>query len=135
MSTPTGMDATATSVDSAPRESRACRVLRWVLRLVLAVVFAGAGLAKLAGDPAMVEMFTDIGTGQWLRTVVGALELAGALGLLVPRLARLAATGLAAVMVGAVVANPTVLDASPALPLVLLVLTVGVVLLERARPA
>jgi putative oxidoreductase len=32
------------------------------------------------GDPAMVEMFATIGIGQWFRYVVGALEIAGAVG-------------------------------------------------------
>ena len=41
---------------------------------------------------------------------VGALELAGAIGLLIPRLAGLAALGLAGVMVGAVFTQVFVLD-------------------------
>ena len=35
--------------------------------------------SKLAGDPVMVDMFADIGAGQWLRYLVGALEVAGGL--------------------------------------------------------
>ena len=41
------------------------------------------------------------GIGQWFRYVVGALELAGGVGLLVPRLAGLAALGLVGLMIGA----------------------------------
>lgn len=65
-------------------------------------------------------MFADIGMGQWFRFVVGSLELAGAVGVLVPRLSGLAAIGLACLMVGAALTNVAVLDASPLLPLVLL---------------
>jgi len=54
------------------------------LRIGLAVVFAAAGLAELGAEPAMVEMFADIGAGAWLRYLVGALQVAGAMGLLVP---------------------------------------------------
>lgn len=124
-----------TDVEDRPAVPRrtAGTVLLWALQLALAVVFAGAGLAKLAGDPAMVDMFTEIGTGQWLRFVVGGLELAGAIGLLVPLLAGRAALGLAAVMVGATVTNLVVLDASPALPLVLLLPAAGVAWVRRAQ--
>jgi uncharacterized membrane protein len=46
-------------------------------------------------------MFATIGIGQWFRYVVGALELAGAVGVLIPRLSGLAALGLIGLMAGA----------------------------------
>ena len=84
-----------------PRRATAATVLLWLGRAVLAFVFLGAGSSKLFGEPAMVTMFADIGAGQWLRYVVGVLEIAGGIGLLVPRLAGLAAACLVALMVGA----------------------------------
>ena len=95
------------------RRRTATTVLVWCGRALLALVFLGAGASKLAGEPAMVTMFADIGAGQWLRYAVGALEIAGAVGVLVPRLSTLAATGLALLMVGATATNLTVLDAAP----------------------
>jgi uncharacterized membrane protein YphA (DoxX/SURF4 family) len=95
----------------------------WVLQLVLAVQFAGGGLAKLAGSPELVDLFASIGAGQWLRYVVGALEVAGAVGLLVPRLSGLAALGLAALMVGATVTNLFVIGERPWLPVGLLLVS------------
>jgi len=92
----------------------------WALRVLLAVVFAMAGLAKLGGDAAMVGMFAEIGLGQWLRYVVGALEVSGAVGVLIPRFSRLAAVGLVCLMIGATVTNMVVLGASPLLPVGLL---------------
>jgi len=100
---------------------RAQNVGLWVAQIGLALLFAGAGASKLAGSPAMVDMFSDVGAGQWLRYVVGALEVAGAVGLLVPRLTVAAACGLAALMVGATLANVFLLDASPLLPIALAV--------------
>ena len=94
-------------------------VARWVLRTVLAAVFLMGGSSKVAGAPEAVELFDDIGAGQGLRYLVGSLEVAGAVGLFVPRLARAAALGLAALMVGATVTNLAVLQVSPALPVVL----------------
>ena len=87
---------------------------------MLAIMFAMAGLAKVFGDPPMVEMFATIGIGQWFRYVVGALEIAGAVGVLVPRLSGLAALGLVCLMVGASLTNVLVLGASPLLPIALM---------------
>jgi uncharacterized membrane protein YphA (DoxX/SURF4 family) len=92
----------------------------WVVQIALATQFAGAGMMKLSGDQALVEMFADIGAGQWLRYAVGLLEVAGALGLLVSRLCGLAAAGLVALMTGAIVTNVFVLHESPLLPAVYL---------------
>ncbi|MBB3325753.1 DoxX family protein [Microlunatus antarcticus] len=100
---------------------RPLTVATWIARAFLALVFLGAGASKLAGDPTMVAMFDQMGSGQWLRLLVGALEVAGAIGVLVPRLSLLAATGLALLMLSAAVTNVTVLDASPWTPLALLV--------------
>lgn len=113
--------------------SRATTIVGWLLRIALTLVFAGAGFSKVAGDPAMLQLFDDIGAGQGLRYVVGALELAGAVGLLVPRLCGLAAAGLVLLMVGASVVNIAVLGVSPAFTLLLLVLAAVVVWLRRRR--
>lgn len=108
---------------SEPRpRSRVVTLLTWLGRALLALVFLGAGASKLAGEPAMVTMFADIGAGQWLRYAVGTLEVLGAVGVLVPRTSALAAVGLALLMVGATATNLTVLGASLWLPLLLLVL-------------
>lgn len=90
-------------------------VVLWVTQVVLAWMFVMASLPKLTGDPVMVELFDTLGAGQWLRYVVGALELAGAIGLLVPRLCGLAALGLTMLLVGATLTN-LALGASPAIP-------------------
>jgi len=52
--------------------------------------------------------------------VIGALEIAGAVGVLVPRFSGLAALGLVCLMAGATLTNVLVLGASPLFPLVLL---------------
>ena len=83
---------------------------------MLAAIIAGGGIWKLAGDPVMVDMFADIGAGQWLRYLVGALEVAGGVGL-DPGLAGLASLGLAALLTGAVITDQFVLEQSPWLPL------------------
>lgn len=101
-------------------------VVLWVVQVLLAAQFVMAGLPKLSGSPVMVDMFAEIGAGQWLRYLVGTLEIAGAIGLLVPRLCRLASLGLVGLMAGAIITNLFVLGASPVIPLAYL-LVAGVV--------
>lgn len=98
----------------------------WVLQVGLALQFAGAGFLKLSSAPTMIDMFADIGVGQWLRYLVGALEVCAAAGLLVPRLSGLAALGLAGLMAGAAVTNQFVLGQSPWLPVGLLLVSAAI---------
>ena len=107
---------------TATTRKRLLSIALWTLQVVLALTFAMAGLAKMGGDQAMVEMFATIGVGQWFRYVVGTLEIAGAVGVLIPRVSGLAALGLVCLMIGATLTNLFVLGASPLLPSVLLVL-------------
>ncbi|HWD79358.1 MAG TPA: DoxX family protein [Kribbella sp.] len=107
-------------------------VTLWVVQAVLAVGFVMAALPKLTGDPAMVELFDAVGAGQWLRYVVGVLEIAGAIGLLVPRLCGLAALGLSLLLIGASLTNIVALGASPAIPIGYLLLAAVVVWFRRA---
>ncbi|MEU4191862.1 DoxX family protein [Kribbella sp. NPDC026611] len=118
---------------TTPRKVRTGTVALWVVQVLLAAMFVMASLPKLSGDPAMVEQFRSIGAGQWLRYFVGGLELAGAIGLLVPRLCGLAAVGLTALMVGATFTNVVVLGISPAIPLAFLVVAVAIAWFRRAE--
>ena len=88
--------------------------LLWTAQILLAAVFAVAAVPKLAGAHSATMMFSQIGAGQWLRYLVGTAELVGAIGLLVPRLAGLAAAGLAADMAGATIINVAVLHSAAA---------------------
>jgi putative oxidoreductase len=110
--------------NALPATSRKGRLITiWTLSGLVALAFLGAGGAKLGGVPAMVEMFNKVGLGQWFRYVTGLLEVAGAIGLLIPRYAFYAAVLLAMVMVGAIIAEVAVIGDSPAPPAVLLVLS------------
>ena len=84
---------------------RAGRVALLVIQALLVPFYLSAGSAKLAGAEQMIEFFDRIGAGHWLRYLAGTVEIAGALGLLVPRLAGLAALGLTGLMTGAVITN------------------------------
>ena len=79
--------------------SKVRTILSWVLVVLLAALFAGSALAKLTG--AATEMFAGWGYPAWFATVIGIAELAGAIGLLIPRTMRCAVYGLTIVMLGA----------------------------------
>jgi uncharacterized membrane protein len=120
--------ATTEAASPAANRGRVLNIALWALQALLALQFAMGGLAKVFGDPAMVEMFAAIGIGQWFRYVVGALELAGAVGVLIPRLSGLAALGLVCLMAGATLTNVLVLDANPLLPIALMLVSAVVAL-------
>lgn len=97
---------------TAPATTPTRRRVLWAVQILVGVFFVVASAApKLVGESYAVWMFTEIGAGDWFRYLVGALELAGGIGLLVPRLAGAAALGLAALMVGATYTQVTVFDA------------------------
>ena len=105
--TPTARVTAARLAIRAARPRRRTSTLLWAVQILLAVFFVNFGVAKLTGG--QVQEFGLIGAGQWLRYFVGAAELAGGIGLLMPWLAGLAAAGLAANMAGATIINATVL--------------------------
>src|SRR3984893_10682166 len=112
------------TTNALPATARKGRLITiWTLSGLVALAFIGAGGAKLAGVSVMVEMFDKVGLGQWFRYFTGLLEVAGAIGLLIPRYAFYAAVLLGIVMVGAIIAHVAVLAGSPAPAAVLLVLS------------
>ena len=77
-------------------------IIAWVLQVLLGLFFIFAGFNKLRDLPATIGMFGNLGLPSVMAYVVGGAELLGGIGLLVPRLTRLAAMGLLIIMIGAV---------------------------------
>jgi putative oxidoreductase len=92
----------------------------WILSIVLAFAFLMAGSMKLIGSREMVQLFDQVGVGQWFRYLTGALEVVGGVGVLIPHYSRWAALLLAIVMIGAIITHLAVLHSSPASPCILL---------------
>ncbi len=99
------------------------------LRVTMAAVFVGGGILKLGGAEAMIRLFADIGLGQWLRYVVGVVELVGGTLLLVPSWSVFAAIGLIVLMIGAAMAELFILRRPPiaaaACAVALMILAIG----------
>ncbi|AYN41880.1 DoxX family protein [Streptomyces dangxiongensis] len=116
---------TPTSSLGSPATGRA-RGLRIALRTVqvLLALFYGvaSALPKLIAHPSAVEAFDKIGWGSGAMYTIGALELAGAVALLIPVLQSVAALALGALMVGAFIVQLTAFDGqNAATPLILVV--------------
>jgi putative oxidoreductase len=75
------------------------------LRGLLTLAFLGAGGAKLAGVEMMVATFDQVGLGQGFRYLTGAIEIAGAVLLWLPRKQVIGAAVLGGTMVGAVLTH------------------------------
>ena len=70
--------------------------------VLLALIVGAAGIAKLMGVPMVHQSFAILGLPSWFGYFIGAAEVAGAVGLFIPALSRLAAAGLAIIGAGAV---------------------------------
>ncbi|GHI08505.1 hypothetical protein AQI88_04830 [Streptomyces cellostaticus] len=126
MSETTAPVTSATSAPSAASGTFHGRFARIALRAVqvLLALFYGiaSALPKLIAHPSAVESFDKIGWGSVGMYTIGALELAGAVALLVPMLQSVAAVALSALMVGAFIVQLTVFDGQyAATPLILIV--------------
>jgi putative oxidoreductase len=55
------------------------KVITWVLRVLIGLIFTGIGIEKLTGTMGTIPFFDAIGWGQWFRYVSGAFDLAGGL--------------------------------------------------------
>jgi len=117
------------STFSSPTQRR----IVWGLRILLALVFGAAGIAKLAGAPQMVQVFEAIGFGQWFRYVTGVVEVGGAVLLLVPATGFVGALLMAVTMVFAVATHLMLIGGSPAPAIALALLSAFAA--WRLRPA
>ena len=100
-------------------------------RILIALAFAAAGLAKLAGVPAMVELFEHIGVGQWFRVFTGTVEIVGAVLVVIPGTAAFGAAILLVTMVAALFTHAFVIGGNPVPAIVLLLLSGFVVWVRR----
>lgn len=84
-------------------------ILLWVGRILMAALFIMSGTQKLMGSPMMITNFAKYGLGDWFRYFTGTCEIVGALLLLWPKTSFYGALLLLCVLIGAFVAQLTVL--------------------------
>ncbi|MGW1588915.1 DoxX family protein [Streptomyces sp. NPDC002386] len=115
--------APVTTGGSPTARGRLARIALRSVQVLLALFFGiASALPKLIAHPSAVESFDKMGWGSAGMYAIGALELAGAVALLVPVLQSVAAMALSALMVGAFIVQLTVFNGQyAATPLILIV--------------
>jgi len=108
--------------------AKAENIVLWILQILTAIVFLMAGSAKLFGNPRMIELFGNLGPGQWFRYVTGGIEVISAVMLLVPRLIPIGALLLVGTMLGAIATHLFIIGGSSLVPIVLLAFNVVIFL-------
>ncbi len=101
------------------------------LRALLALAFLIIGAAKLTSQMQTVQLFAAIGWGQWFRYLTGALDVMGALLVLLPWIPFSGAVLLSCTAGTAIVLSVTKLHNNPAAGVVLFVLAITVAWLTR----
>lgn len=109
---------------AAPHQTtgRAATITLWVLQIVMAGFFLISAMGKFADAEPAASTFAAIGLGDWFRNLTGVLEVAGAVALLVPRLAGVAGLAFVGLTVCAALTEAFVSGGGLVLPLVALVL-------------
>ncbi|WP_203615238.1 DoxX family protein [Streptomyces sp. SID13726] len=109
--------------ESSTARGRRARIALRALQVVLALFYVVASaLPKLIAHPSAVEGFDRMGWGSTGMYIIGVLELAGGVALLIPVLQSVAAVALSGLMVGAFVVQLTYFDGeNAATPLILII--------------
>ncbi|MEU5533219.1 DoxX family protein [Streptomyces sp. NPDC020362] len=129
--------SSASSGTSRTSRGRLARIALRTVQVLLALFYGiASALPKLIAHPSAVESFGKMGWGSAGMYTIGALELAGAVALLVPMLQSVAAMALSALMVGAFIVQLTVFDGQyAATPLILIVPLVLIAWVRRGHTA
>lgn len=102
----------------------------WVLQVCIGVMFITYGYSKLIGTEMYVQVFQNIGIGQWFRYFTGAVEITGGVLLFIPSLVGFGALLICATMVGAILTHMFVIGGSPMMAIMYLIFT-SIVLYAR----
>jgi putative oxidoreductase len=108
------------------------KAVTWSLQIILAMIFLTVGMAKISGVQSSVDLFQSVGMGQWLRYLVGMVEVACSVLLLFGPYASFGAGVLMIVMAGAVMSHLWLIGGSVA-PAMALGLIAGCVLYLRRQ--
>jgi putative oxidoreductase len=104
----------------------------WILQVLIGSLFLFSGASKLFGVTEMVTFFAQVGFGQWLRYVLGVLEVGSAVALFFPRQAFYGALVLSFSLLGHIVIHEVVLHRPAAFLVVLLAVTLLIAYLRRS---
>jgi putative oxidoreductase len=104
----------------------------WILQVLIGSLFLFSGASKLFGVTEMVNFFAQVGFGQWLRYLLGVLEVGSAVALFFPRQAFYGALVVSFSLLGHIVIHEVVLHRPAAFLVVLLAVTLLIAYLRRS---
>ncbi|NUT25073.1 MAG: DoxX family protein [Streptomyces sp.] len=121
-SVPSATAGTVVAESTTARGRRARIALRGLQVLLALFMGIASALPKLIAHSSAADTFNELGWGSAGMYTIGALELAGAIALLIPVLQSLAAMAFIALMVGAFIVQVAAFDAQyAATPIILIV--------------
>lgn len=130
----TTVPATRVVAESPTARGRRARIALRALQVVLALFYVlASALPKLIAHPSAVEGFDRMGWGHTGMYLIGVLELAGGIALLIPVLQSVAAVALSGLMVGAFVVQLTYFDGENAATPLILIIPLALIAWARRR--
>jgi putative oxidoreductase len=120
-------------MSEAGQPSRAATIALWVFRIVVAALFLFAGALKLTGAEMEVDVFNQVGLGQWFRYVTGLLEVGGGVLTLIPATSAFGVLILLIVDAGAFVAQVAVLHQDWIHTVVIGAVLIGLLYVQRRQ--
>ncbi|MEU1347121.1 DoxX family protein [Streptomyces sp. NPDC005775] len=123
--------ATPASPSAAPGHRRRGAVALTVARYALALFLGFSGIAKLIAHESAIESFDRMGWSHGAMYAIGGLETAGAIALLIPVLAGVAAIAFCGLLAGASIVQLTLLDPPNAVMPVVLIVVMALIARDR----
>ncbi|MGD9629634.1 MAG: DoxX family protein [Pyrinomonadaceae bacterium] len=109
-------------------------IISWIIQILIAALFLMMGGQKLMGEAEVTANFARWGFPSFMQYIIGFFEVLGAVGLLIPRLAGLAATGLILILIGALATHLMHSEFGMAPVPVAVMILLGVVVYLRGLP-
>jgi len=111
----------------------AVKIISWIARIAVALMFAMTGIMKLTFNEAPQEIFAQLPGGNAAMVLAGLMELAAAVLIVIPKTKVYGGLLAAVVMFGAIGAHLAVLEDDSMLPMaiVMLIAASAVVVLHR----
>lgn len=111
------------------------KYILWAASGIVTLVMAMGGIGKWSGNEMMHSSFTILGLPSWFGYFIGTCELAGAIGIWVPRLSALAAMGISVIMLGAVYFHAMNTPLGQAVPAVVVLICCAYIISQRRAQA
>jgi putative oxidoreductase len=109
------------------------KIIYYVLSVLVSGMFLLAAYAKLSDNPGQEMAFTIAHLPIWFMYFIGVCELAGVIGLWIPKLSVWACYGLLIIMAGATIVTAVFVSVPKALFPIIVALCLGIIMRLRKK--